>query len=271
MSDYKLLTQRRIINKFFYYVKLVNSKKQYSPGSLTNKEYSRVKELLIVKLKMNDRQADFLLKQKYENCPLKEGLFKLEDIPINIEKFNNITMIRNIKNKAIGYLLLFIPFLVITIIWNFLMLFETPINVENLLIANFVGLPLGLFGIYTLVNYGFFDLKKYLDNDKIINVKGTPYKIKIRKCFITKSDRCLRVNEILYVILYFKNDKMKQKNIYLVEPDIFIWNKNNKENKIKKLKILLLNKKYDIDYYEKTKYIKNINININKIIKKIAH
>ena len=62
MSNYKVLTQRRIINKFFHYIKLVNSKKQYLPSSLTKEEYSQVKELLMVKMKMNDRQADYLLK-----------------------------------------------------------------------------------------------------------------------------------------------------------------------------------------------------------------
>ena len=84
MSNYKVLTQRRIINKFFHYIKLVNSKKQYLPSSLTKEEYSQVKELLMVKMKMNDRQADYLLKQKYVNSPLKESLFMLDDRPINI-------------------------------------------------------------------------------------------------------------------------------------------------------------------------------------------
>lgn len=271
MSNYKVLTQRRIINKFFHYIKLVNSKKQYLPSSLTKEEYSQVKELLMVKMKMNDRQADYLLKQKYANSPLKESLFMLDDRPINIEKFNILTMIKNIKNKAVGYLLFFMFFLVFTVIWDCFILVNAPINIENLLIANLLFLPLGLFGnLYTMINYGFFCLKNYLEDDDTNHIAGFPYKINIRKCFVTKEDRRMRHNEILYVILYFKNDNIKQKIIYLVEPDIAIWNKSNRENKMKDLKISLLNKKYDIEFFQRTKYVKNINIDINRMIKKIA-
>ena len=65
---------------------------------MTKEEYSQVKKLLMVKMKMNDRQADYLLKQKYANSPLKESLFMLEDKPINIEKFNILTL-----NVSIGH------------------------------------------------------------------------------------------------------------------------------------------------------------------------
>ena len=80
MLNYKILTERKIINKFFHYIKRVNPRKKYSPSSLTKEEYSKVKELLMVRMQMNNEQADFILKKRYVNSPLKESLFNLEKI-----------------------------------------------------------------------------------------------------------------------------------------------------------------------------------------------
>lgn len=271
MLNYKILTERKIINNFFHYIKRVNPRKKYSPSSLTKEEYSKVKELLMVRMQMNNEQADFILKKRYVNSSLKESLFNLEKIPVNIEKYNILTQIRNVKHKSIGYLVFFIFFLLLSIIWNLIIFLNSSINVDNLLINNLICLPLGLFGtLNTMINYGFFCLRNYLDDDEIYHISGVPYKINIGKCFVTKSDRSIGVNEILYIILYFKNEGKKQKLIYLVESDLTIWNKNNKKDKIRNIKASLLKKKFEIDFYKKTKYIKSINININKIIKKIT-
>ena len=271
MASYKEMTDRQILNKYYYYISKVNIYKKYYPNNLTTEERKKVKKYLIKDLKVNNDQADYMLTEMYRKDNVKKSvrdtLLLMENKDTNLNKYLIISTVRYIKRKAIKFWIISVLCLLFIIFINFALIMDNA-NLDAFLGFNLLfTLNIILLDIFTLHNYGYFIFKKFDDKDEIGEISGYPTRVSIIYNYrlSSQTNNIRYLSEPLYIIYTFKVNNKKYKLYYLLSTDLFYLFINNNIREIKKI---LKNKFYKIEYYKNTKYIKSINHNISKYIRK---
>lgn len=268
MVSYKLLENFKIKSLLDKAIKKVNSAKINNPKILSDEEKSAVKNILSKKIDLSDEQQEWLLGGEYENYDYKKKLFELDKIEDQYNYYYYLTKIRQIRNECVSYLsfasIIALPIIVLLFISSFKQ------SSVKCLIGGISFLVLYLAFLFFLVkNRIFLNISKKLKDDKLVEIEGNPYKVKILYSITSKPNSCATI----YLIkLYFKINNEKVHLLYVCDGNHLV-NRNIFDfiNISRKIKIELMNENLRISYFEKSKIIdkdkNNLDSKIHKIIK----
>lgn len=269
MEKYRYLNTRDLIDYREKCIYLVNPQKQYRKELLKDEEKQKVIKLLIKKLQVTYKQANYILTvEKPKN--LIEDLLAIEEIKDDIPSY--VYMIEGKFKKHINMLLLVIcPSLLIILMVDFMYFISEGFKLNSSLLSVnvFVFILFVIALIYELLYHkDFINLTNKVKHSNIKNINSKIYDVKLLiNPSLGKHDK----SSLIYgfKIKLKENEKFK----YLIFSNLK-YERHVDRWKIKKIEKEILNKlnenkQYEFKYYDKANLITSSNINLDKLIIKL--